>query len=167
MLFIFDLDQTLVDTKIALRYRDQRNWSAVYNAIPRMSVYPMIQDSLEYLKGNGHKIAVVTSSPSKYALKVINHFRLGITNVVGYHDTQRRKPNPAPILRAIKNANGSPQNSISFGDRDIDIRASRIAGVKSCGCFWDCDKPEYLKASNPDVTLIKSSDLYSFLIENY
>ena len=66
----------------------------------------------------------------------MEHFGLEIENIVGYHDTQNKKPHPEPILRAISNAGVDKENVISFGDNLNDILASKSAGVKAVGCSW-------------------------------
>ena len=159
MLVIFDLDQTLIDSKIALPLRSQRNWRAVYRVIPQMNLYPMIMETIRYLQANNHELAIVTSAPGTYSNKIIKYFNLRITNVVCYHDTVRKKPDPAPINRAIANSSFNAENTISLGDRDADVIASKRANTVSCACFWDCDDRDKLIRSNPDYSFNSSLDI--------
>lgn len=167
MLFIFDLDQTLVDTKIALPLRDQKRWGDVYTIIPQMKIYPNIKETLEYLKSKGHTISVVTTSPRIYAQKVIANFNLEITNIVAYHDVSRRKPDPESIYKAMSNAGVSAKDCISFGDRKIDIEASNRAGVSSCACFWDTVEAVELQRSNPTHSFQTTTEMFNFIKHNF
>jgi len=46
-------------------------------------------------------------------------------------DSYDRKPNPGMILRAIKEFNIDPQNSILIGDKESDIQAGNLASIKN------------------------------------
>ena len=46
-------------------------------------------------------------------------------------DSYDRKPNPGMILKALKEFNIDPQNSILIGDKDTDIQAGNLAGIKN------------------------------------
>lgn len=167
MLFIFDLDQTLVDSKIALSLRSQRNWNAVYNTIPQMKLYPYIRETLDYIASKNHNISIVTTSPGSYASKVLSFFEIKPSSLIAYHDVTRRKPHPESMIKAISKANVLANESISFGDRKIDIEASKQAGIKSCACFWDTTEAEDLRASNPDYSFFTSKEMYDFIIKNW
>lgn len=167
MLFIFDLDQTLIDSKIALDLRKRRNWKAVYDLIPKMAPYPYVYDTIKHIKCQGHKIAIVTTSPKKYASLILEQFNLSINILVAYHDVKQRKPHPESILLATAKAKSSPNDTISFGDRAIDIAASNSAGVKSCACIWDSFEVEELINSNPDFIFNTPEEMYNYIVQHY
>ncbi len=146
---IFDLDLTLVDSSIAESYRKAGDWKKVYQVIEKFTVYEGIYDLLQYADRLGIPIAVVTSSPSIYCQKVIEYFNLNITNLVCYHDTKLHKPHPAPLNLAVNKFFPNSYQTISFGDRVIDIEASRAAGLKSVACLWGSNEDELLNVSNP------------------
>lgn len=136
MAYIFDLDQTIVDSSIAEIYRKKQDWKRVYSLIPQFSLYDGIDEIFRILNQKGEKICIVTSSPKIYCSKVINHFGLQIDTVVTYHDTEKHKPYPEPMLKAIELLQEKPINIISIGDAENDIIASRKAGVVSCLALW-------------------------------
>jgi len=150
---IFDLDQTLIDSSSATVHRDSRKWANVYPLIPSFKTYDGISEALEYLSENSIPYAVVTSSPNTYAKQVCVHWGIKDQHMVCYHDTSRRKPYPDPIELAVKNMKATIAETISFGDRDIDIIASKRAGVISVACMWHCEDPESIKAANPDYII--------------
>jgi HAD superfamily hydrolase (TIGR01549 family) len=167
MIFIFDLDQTLIDSNSLEIYRKNRDWKNVYNLIDQdyVQIFENIDFVLKDLKLNNYKTAIVTSSPSTYAMKIINKFNWKFDTIICYHDTTRRKPHPDPILRALNNLNISHDNYkdvYSFGDRDIDINASNLAGVKSVACYWGAEDKLALKNSKPNYEIFEPMDILKF-----
>ena len=63
---IFDLDQTLVDSRHIEHLRRSRQWSIVYQKIPAILAYDGINEVLSVTRDNGIKLAIVSSSPSSY-----------------------------------------------------------------------------------------------------
>ncbi|MEK7077114.1 MAG: HAD-IA family hydrolase, partial [Patescibacteria group bacterium] len=49
---------------------------------------------------------------------------------VGYEDTRRHKPHPAPLLLAAKRLRVRQEECVYIGDVESDIRAARAAGMK-------------------------------------
>lgn len=134
---IFDLDQTIIDSRIAYRERLNRNWKRVYNLIPQMQPYQGIVDLIKTMVAEGIEVAIVTSSPRTYCQRILDF--LGITGVITvcYHDTERHKPDPEPISLAIsKMKNQENKRIIAVGDEEKDIVAANQAGIISVlGCW--------------------------------
>lgn len=147
---LFDLDLTLVDSKAARALRQQRKWPAVYALIPSFTLYEGIQDILEELQGKT-KIAVVTSAPSGYTDRVLQHFEIPADARVTFYDTQRRKPHPDPYLKAAEILALSAGDCIAVGDSAVDVLAARGAGMPILGAAWDSEDKHALVASNPDA----------------
>lgn len=156
---IFDLDLTLIDSKIAEPHRNARQWAKVYETIPSFTPYGGINEVLEYIESQKIPYCIVTSSPSSYCVKVCNHWKINTAFSVCYHDTQRRKPHPDPINLALQKLGVNADRVLSFGDRDIDIIASNAAGVKSVACLWGAEDAETLIRSNPAYTLDKPQQI--------
>ena len=136
MAYIFDLDQTIVDSSVAEIYRRQREWQKVYSLIPNFTLYKGIGEVLDILRGKGEKICVVTSSPKKYCNAVLDYFGIEVDCTVCYHDTKLHKPNPEPIIKAMELLDETSQSIISIGDAENDVIASNAAGVTSCLACW-------------------------------
>ncbi|MGN8035623.1 HAD family hydrolase [Chitinophaga sp. 22321] len=160
---IFDLDQTLIDSSLAEKYRSSRNWASVYATIPKFTIYEDIIDTLQTLKGEGLKICIVTSSPSAYCNKVLSHWNIPFDHSVCYHDTTNKKPHPDPIIKAVKYLNLPANKVLSFGDRDIDIIASNKAGVISVACTWGSADINTLLKSNPAYTVNDATEMMALI----
>lgn len=133
---IFDLDLTLVDSTLAEQARSERNWQKAYSLIPQFTVYKGFTSIFDLIRKYKIKASIVSTSPRAYVEKVVEHFQLPIQWIVGYHDSKLHKPNAAPMLRALEMMGEQAINTISFGDRVIDIQASNAACIESVACFW-------------------------------
>src|SRR5213080_1443485 len=113
---IIDLDLTLVDSQAAESLRRARRWPQVYELIPQFTVYDGIHDLVADLTIAKIPICVVTSSPRSYCERTLKHFEWTGVETVCYHDTTLHKPNPAPILLALKKLQLQPAQALSVGD---------------------------------------------------
>ncbi len=162
MAYIFDLDQTIVDSSMAEEYRKKREWQTVFSLISQFHVYEEIYDIFEILHTKNEKICVVTSSPKNYCDSVLRHLGIKVNGTVCYHDTIRHKPYPDPILKAIDLLEEVPQNIVSIGDADNDVLASNAAGVISCLALWGRQKGK--NSAFADYTFESVSDLKKFIL---
>ena len=56
----------------------------------------------------------------------------------------------------------SPQEVLSVGDSEIDLMASRSAGVAFGAYLWDSDNRERLMKLNPEFNFESPNDLLNF-----
>lgn len=162
---IFDLDMTLVDSSIAENARKNRRWGDVYNLIPQFTLYEGMEEVFDYIRSHGYGVALVSSAPSTYIKRVVNHFRIPVkeSNIIGYYESNRRvKPDPYPI-RVSAYSLGEEDSLISFGDRAIDMQASRGAKIDCVACFWGTQEPELLAHSGYDYAAQKPTDIINLL----
>ena len=161
---IFDLDLTLVDSTIAEEARSRRDWQRVYSLIPQFKLYPGIESVFEYIRTNRDRVAVaiVSTAPSSYVGRVVNHFNIPVDTIVGYHDAQR-KPSPAGMYLAMQRMGVNASETVSFGDRAIDIHASNAAGIKSVACLWGTKEEVILRASGASSFAESPNDILIYL----
>ena len=62
---IFDLDQTLVDSRHIEHLRRSRQWSIVYQKIPTILAYDGINEVLSVTRDNGIKLQELGDNPRK------------------------------------------------------------------------------------------------------
>lgn len=93
--------------------------------------FPGCVDALEALKARGAKLTVCTNKA--IALTQILLAELDLTRrfdaVVGGDTLPVQKPDPAPLLEAIRRAGGDPARAVLVGDASPDTGAARAAGV--------------------------------------
>jgi HAD superfamily hydrolase (TIGR01549 family) len=152
--FLFDLDMTLVDSSALASLRTLKLWSRVHASIGSIKAFP--GDPRPHalpglLRKAGHKVAIVTSSPETYAVAVLKHFGIEYDALVSFNDTTEHKPDPAPILAALRVLGASADNAFYVGDSADDFEASHNAGVASIGVAWPGVDPEPLASTAPDI----------------
>lgn len=167
MAIIFDLDQTLIDSRTAEKYRKARQWSSVYRMIPQFKPYEGIDELFTWLHTTHIPIVIVTSSPKPYYQRVVACFQWRVDYEVCYHDTLQHKPHPEPILKALKILNCVPSEVVSVGDHAKDILASRQAGVFSVAGLWGTENRHSLLSARPDHACQTVNELHTFLTERF
>ena len=167
---IFDLDQTLIDSSISLQYRKsktnpQSDWKKVFCSIEYFTQFGNIIKGVNRLKELGIKVSIVTSSPSGYCTKVLNHWNIHYDYLVAYHDVINRKPHKEPTEKAIRLMNLNPTEVIAVGDNFKDIQSYNAAGCVSIGAAWGITNKEIvkLKESNPDEIFYNVKDFLNYL----
>ena len=156
---IFDLDQTLADTSNLEILRKQRQWNLVYDRLNQIRIDNDFYKVFEILRCKEYKIGVVTNSPKKYCLKVLEYLNIKVDCVVGYHCTTLKKPHPDPVLYCI-NEMGSDFNKIfGIGDSVNDIISYKRSNIISVGCLWGRINNDELIESNPNYIISRPIDI--------
>jgi len=118
-------------------------------------------DVLKELRRRGYLIGVVTSKTRELALRGLRLCSLEelIDSGVFLEDTERHKPNPEPILAALKNLSRPSNTAAYVGDSPHDIAAARAAGVLSVAALWGPASRTALERENPDLVAESIGDL--------
>ena len=160
---MFDLDMTLVDSS---RLQDDRVaglWSRVFARLDEVQAFPSKRGPEAHtvpgwLKEDGKAIAVVTSSPRKYAEEVISKFGIKTDVLIAYQDTAAHKPDPEPLEAAMQQLGIPPAECLYVGDDPMDAEAAYHANVISVGALWrfpsarDPRQKAFFRAA-PDIPL--------------
>ena len=133
---LLDLDETIVRTASIEALRRSRDWPSVYAAFDRTTLPPRTGAFVAAIREIG-PIGVVTSSPRPYAERLLAFHGLDVPVLVAYHDVTRRKPDPAPLIRALERLDVSPGDAVHVGDRPEDDAAAQAAGIGSIIIDWD------------------------------
>lgn len=73
------------------------------------------------------------------------------------------KPAPDGMIRALNKIGSLPQDTVSFGDRAIDIQASNAAGITSVACLWGTRERVPLASSNPSETILSPIEIITLI----
>ena len=163
MAVIFDLDQTLVDSRLVTPLRQSRNRRAVYAMIGQVQPYAGISELIEELNQRNVPVCIVTSSLKYFCDRIITDQNWQIAATVCYHDTPVHKPHPAPILLALSRLGLPSAGVVAVGDSAKDTHAAKAAGVFSIGALWGSLERQQLIASNPDLLCETVSDIIALL----
>ncbi|MBN2442908.1 MAG: HAD-IA family hydrolase [Spirochaetales bacterium] len=103
-----------------------------------LKLFPGVKQVLGKLKENGDRCVVVTSRMMP-SLSV--YFKiLGIYDFFDYFVTpdmtEKHKPEPDPVLKALELCESEPHDALMTGDSLFDIQSASAAGVHSCFVTW-------------------------------
>ena len=154
----FDPDR--VEDLVAV-YREH-NEPLHQNVVACAGVLPL----LDRLRAEGRRLGVVTAKRqatvalAAHALPFLD--RLDV--IVGWDDTERHKPHPDPILRALDQVDAVPEDAAYVGDSPFDIAAARAADVFAVAVTWGrIHSSELLETEEPDAVVDTPEELHAVL----
>ena len=96
-------------------------------------LYPGAMEAVEALRSAGYGTGICTNKPEALADLLLR--RLGVRgafdSLVGADTLPVRKPDPRPLLEAVRRLGGTPDGTCLVGDSDTDRNTARAAGVPS------------------------------------
>ena len=115
--------------------------------------YAGVERLLSDLDEAGVRIAAATSKRRTSA-----HMAAHLTGISAYldvfvtmEDTASHKPDPEPLLLAVKELGCQPHEAAYVGDAIVDVQAARNAGMAAVAVTWGAGVRAALAAVNPDV----------------
>ena len=123
--------------------------------------FPGVEEMLRAMADAGHRLGLVTSKMEAYARRGLRLFDLERFFEVGvfHDDTDRHKPDPAPLLLAASRAAIAPERGIYIGDSIHDVAAGRAAGMRTVAVLWGPFDRAVLQAAGPDVMAASPHEL--------
>jgi pyrophosphatase PpaX len=125
-----------------------------------------VEDVLVQLKDEGRRLGIVTAKRRAtvdlaFAKLPIGHF---FDVVVGGDETDRHKPDPAPLRLAAERLDVGPQDCAYVGDSPFDMRAARAARMHAVAVTWGrIHEREALEAEGPDAMVDNAKELLGVL----
>ena len=91
--------------------------------------YPNAVEALKSLQARGHKLGICTNKPEAPARSILAEFALAdlFETVIGGDTLAQKKPDPAPLVRAMADLGDGP--AIFVGDSEVDAETAQRAGV--------------------------------------
>jgi len=128
-------------------------WTRTYTE-QRSPLLPGAREALERLAGHGLRLGLVTSGdPSRVRRELETHELRPLFGdaVVCGGETERRKPDPQPLLVGLERLGLRPDEAAYVGDSPEDVLMAKTAGVLSVGIPGGFPNRSSLAASQPDI----------------
>jgi phosphoglycolate phosphatase len=95
------------------------------------TIYPGVSAAIKNLISLGYVLAVVTNKPEALSRNLLNQLGLAthFSAVVGGDSAAKAKPNPEPLLLALKTIGGDRERTVFVGDSPIDAQASQACAI--------------------------------------
>ena len=99
----------------------------------KLHVYPDVVPTLEWLKGNGYRLGVVTSGPEYQRLKLeLTGLDKYFDVIVTREDVKAIKPEPKIFLHALERLGVEPGDALYVGDSlSQDVYGAKHVGMKA------------------------------------
>lgn len=136
------------------------------NLAVKTDLFDGLKNFLQRLENTGIKWGIVTNKPAFLTTPLLRALNLDkrASTVISGDTIEPRKPNPAPLFAACKEAELIPSQCIYVGDAERDIAAGRAAGMKTVLANWGYITPDDDTALwEADISLEQPEDLYSLL----
>ncbi|MCU7960361.1 MAG: phosphoglycolate phosphatase [gamma proteobacterium symbiont of Bathyaustriella thionipta] len=135
------------------------------NTSKRSTLYPGVQEGLEYLQSAGYKLGCVTNKAEQFTLPILKD--LGIAayfSIVVSGDTlAHKKPHPAPLLHAAEFFSVEPAHATMLGDSVSDVKAARAAGFQIICMSYGYNHGVDIHAASPDAVIDSMAELQALL----
>ena len=131
---------------------------AIYGAhlLDTTRCYPGIEELLH--RHPAEKLALVTNKPHQMTVQLLKglglekHFKV----IIGGDSYPQKKPDPLPVLAALKLLAAPAEKAVMIGDHHTDLYSGKGAGVATCFCAYglgnsDGLTPDYLAKSSTDL----------------
>jgi pyrophosphatase PpaX len=132
-----------------------------------LEAFDELLELLPGLRAEGRKLGIVTAKRHRTVDLALARFPALASSfdvVVAHEDTERHKPDPEPVLLAVKQLGGSPEEAAYVGDSPFDIGAAKAAGVFAIAVGWGGIHPdERLHAQEPDAFVRTPEELLGAL----
>jgi pyrophosphatase PpaX len=125
-----------------------------------------IDDVLVALKDEGRRLGIVTAKRRATVELAFANVPLAhlFETIVGGDETDRHKPDPAPLLLAAKRLQADADDCAYVGDSPFDICAARAAGIHAVAVTWGgIHTRERLEREGPDAIVDTPEELHQVL----
>lgn len=135
------------------------------HALDYTVLYPGVLGALRTLRAKGIPCAVLTNKPVRISKKIIEALDLSqyFFETYGGNSFDTKKPDPEGLLRLMKAAQSTPEETLMVGDSRVDIETARSAGCPSCGVTFGL-QPETLHDPKPDFVIDAMGELAEIVL---
>ena len=143
------------------------DYDTAYNADTSYltSPYDGIKETLDILKSQGIKLAVVSNKPD-FAVKSVVAKLFGehyFDYVTGQKPNGALKPDPTEVLIAMKQFGAVPKECLYLGDTATDMLTGNAAQIFTIGVSWGFRDEEELRDGGAHAVIHEPSELLDFL----
>ena len=126
------------------------------------TVYEGIREMLGELKDRDVTVAMATSKPYEFAVRILEHFDLSrYFDYVGGATMDGRISRKADVIAHLLDEIGEVDRAsvLMIGDRENDIEGAQENGLKSLGVLWGYGSYEELTSAGADYLAKDPSDI--------
>ena len=180
---LFDFDGTVMDTNNVILMSWQHTFKTLRGReedrevivktfgepLELINLFPGMRELLAEVKRRGYKTGLVTSRLYNTTMQGLEKYEIKdmFDAVLTADDTDKHKPDPAPINITLEKLGSSPETSIMLGDTLFDLLCAKNAGVRSTLVSWSLAlhgmTKEDLGEAAPDYIIQKPEELLEII----
>jgi pyrophosphatase PpaX len=128
---------------------------------------PGMRELLLELHARGVRLGLATAkrrSTVEIAFRYLPQLESLFDTIVCAEDTERHKPDPAPLLLALERLKADASAGVYVGDSPFDVEAAKAAGLRSVAVTWGgIHNQERLRIAEPDAIVSTTTELIDAL----
>ncbi|MDD2879566.1 MAG: HAD-IA family hydrolase [Rhodoferax sp.] len=127
----------------------------------RSHLYPHVRETLQALRAQGVKLAVVTNKEGRYTQVVMDVHKLGpmFDAVISGDTFPTKKPTPVGVLHCLTQFGVTADRALFVGDSSIDAATARNGGVPVWLLPYGYNMGQPIEACAPDRVIADFSSL--------
>ncbi len=130
--------------------------------------FPGMAELVKEVKEKGFKTGLVTSRVADTTISGLEQFGIMpyLDALVTFEDTDKHKPDPEPILIALRKLSSQPGEALMLGDTGFDVQCAKNAGVLSAMVGWQMalSDEELNGPDGPDFIIEEPADLFGIIL---
>ena len=141
-------------------------FSAYYDVhcLDKTGPYEGIMELLAALREKGVPMAIVTNKYQAAAEELRKKFFADFIPIIeGDVEGRERKPNPAPVLAALKALGADKENAVYIGDTEVDMLTAQNSGLDFIAVEWGFRTLDQLKALGIEKIAMKPMDIVDMI----
>ncbi len=133
-------------------------------------LYPGIEELLSTLKKNGKKLALASSKPRVFVIKILDYFGItGYFDVVMGSELDGTRENKVEIIEEslrllFEGETPDLEKCVMVGDRKYDVEAAAKVGLKGIGVTYGYGSREELVNAGADIICDSVEELKNLLL---
>jgi phosphoglycolate phosphatase len=114
--------------------------------------YDGVPETLDSLREQGIRTAVMTNKERRFALPVLSAHGLleRLDDLVFGDSLPEKKPHPLPVIHLVVRAGVAAARSLVVGDSEIDVAAARAAGAAAWAVGYGYGDMALVQSAQPD-----------------
>jgi phosphoglycolate phosphatase len=124
-------------------------------------VYPGVMECLNRLQQMDCPMAIVTNKPEQFVAPLLEQLKLDgyFQLIIGGDTLASKKPDPEPLLYAMRALNGRPATTVMVGDSAADVQAAKAAGISCVAVTYGYNFGNPVRALGANVVVDSLSEL--------
>jgi phosphoglycolate phosphatase len=122
-------------------------------AADEAGIHQGVPELLRWLRVEGVRVGIVTRNCRAAVDRILDRNRLVYDILLTRDDVELVKPDPEHLLAALRALEVEPGHALMVGDHPMDVRAGRLAGIRTVAVLTGYSPAERFAPESPDLIL--------------